>query len=155
MNSKAMRGVVMGVAISFGGLAALGPLGGCEGGGLGGLLGSKSAMEMLSPLVKEAADSYVGNLSSLTSSLGNIKDLSGVMDLVKKAEPMVKQLSSSYQTLSNTTGEERANLWKAFGPKIDSANQGFLGQAEKLKGNGTWGQMLGPVLEKVKLFQQG
>jgi len=33
-----------------------------------------------------------------------------VLELVKKVEPTIKQLSSSYQALSATTREERANL---------------------------------------------
>lgn len=131
----------------------LSPVAGCQGNGLGGLMGSSSAMELLSPLVKDAANSYVSNLTSLTSSLANLKDLQGVMDFVKRVEPTVKQLSSSYQTLAGTTGEERSNLMKAFGPKFESANSGFLGQSDRVKSNGMWGQALAPALEKIKLFQ--
>lgn len=141
------------IALTILGAAMLSPLPGCQSGGLGGLMGSPAAMQLLSPLVKDAANSYLGNLTSLTSSLGNLKDLQGVMDFVKKAEPTVKQLSSSYQTLSGTSGDERANLIKAFGPKLESANSGFLNQSSAAKSNGMWGQMLSPVLDKVKLFQ--
>ena len=118
-----------------------------------GLMGNKSAMDMLSPLIKDAANSYVSNLTSLTSSLGNLKDLQGVMDFVKKAEPTVKQLSSDYQTLSATTGEDRSNLLAAFGPRLNSANSGFLDKSSAIKSNGMWGQIASPVLDKVKLFQ--
>lgn len=140
-------------AVAVFGSATLAPVAGCQSGGLGGLLGSSSAMDMLSPVVKDAANSYLTNLTSLTSSLGSLKDLQGVMDFVKKIEPMVQQLSSSYETLAATTGAERSNLLEAFGPKIESANAAFLGQTEVVKGNGMWSQVLSPMLDQVKLFQ--
>ena len=85
--------------------------------------------------------------------LRSLEDLQGVMDLVKKAEPMVKELYSSYQTLSGTTGEERSNLMEAFGEKINSANSKFLDQSDRVSSNGAWAQMLSPVLNNVPLFQ--
>jgi hypothetical protein len=133
--------------------AMLSPLSGCQSGGLAGLMGSKSAMDMLTPMVKDAANSYVGNLTSLTSSLGNLKDLQGVMDFVKKVEPTVKELSSSYNTLSATTGEERSNLMTAFGPKFNAANSSFLDKASTTKSNPLWNQALSGTLDRVKLFQ--
>ena len=140
-------------AILFIAAGVVSPISGCQSGGLGGLM-NQSAMELLTPMVKNAANSYVNNLTALTSSLGNLKDLNGVMEFVKKAEPMVKEVSSSYTTLSNTTGEERANLMKAFGPKIDSANSGFLKQSDSAKStSGMWAPALSPVLDKVKLFK--
>ncbi len=129
------------------------PMCGCQSGGLGGLLGSQSAMELLSPLVRDAANSYVGNLGSLTSSLGNLKDLEGVLDFVKKIEPTINELSSSYQTLAGTSGAERENLLKAFGPKFEATNADFLKQSQSTKSDAMWSRALTPVLDKVSLFQ--
>ncbi len=140
------------IGLSLLGAATICSMTGCQSGGLSGLM-NRSAMDMLTPMVKDAANSYISNLTSLTSSLGNLKDLQGVMDFVKKAEPIAKDLSSSYQTLSNTTGDERSNLIKAFGSKFDSANTGFLNQSSSVKSNGMWGQIASPVLDKVKLFK--
>ena len=52
-----------------------------------------------------------------------------------------------------TTGDERSNLMTAFGSRISSANSAFLSQSSAAKGNGMWGQVLSPVLDKIKLFQ--
>jgi hypothetical protein len=153
MNHNFFARIAISSALILTAIITISPLSGCQSGGLAGLMGNKTAMDLLSPLVKDAANSYVSNLTSLTSSLGNLKDLQGVMDFVKKAEPTVKQLSSDYQTLSATTGEERSNLLSAFGPKLNSANSGFLGKSNSIKSNGMWGQIASPVLDKVKLFQ--
>ena len=152
MKCNVVRRLGAGALIAIAGAGVSVSSVGCQSGGLGGLRSSKSAMEMLSPMVKDAANSYVGNLTSLTSSLGNLKDLQGVMDFVKKAEPMVKELSSSYKTLAATTGEERSNLMTAFGPKFNTANSGFLDKSNELKG-GSWSRVLTPVLDKVSLFK--
>ena len=143
----------IGITLTMVGATMLSPIAGCQSVGLGDAMSSRSAMEMLSPMLKDAANSYVSNLTSLTSSLGNLNDLQGVLDFVKKVEPMVKELSSSYQALSSTTGEERSNLMKAFGPKLDSANTGFLDQSNAVMSDGAWAKVLSPVLDKVKLFQ--
>lgn len=67
---------------------------------------------------------------------------------------MVKELSSSYNTLSNTTGEERLTRMKAFGPKINTANSNFLDQSKAAKStSGMWAPALSPVLDKIKLFK--
>ncbi len=63
MNQNLLGRVVVGAKLVVGGVATLASLSGCEGGGLGGLLGSTSAMKLLSPLVKDAANSCVSNLS--------------------------------------------------------------------------------------------
>lgn len=147
------RSLVRSAALLLISAAAFSPLSGCQSGGLSGLM-NQSAMELLTPMVKDAANSYVNNLTSLTGSLANLKDLNGVMEFVKKAEPMVKELSSSYNTLSNTTGEERSNLMKAFGPKINTANSNFLDQSKTAKStSGMWAPALSPVLDKIKIFK--
>ena len=110
-------------------------------------------MDMLAPALRDAANSYLTNLGALTSSLQNIQGFQDAMKMVEKIEPAVKQLSSSYQTLAATSGQDRTNLIEAFGPKFNSANGGFTEQLSRIKGNSAWGQMLGPALERVKLFR--
>ncbi len=141
------------VAACVGGASlAAAPMSGCQSGGaLSGLMG-KSAMDLLAPALKEAANSYVSSISSLTGELANIRGFQDVLAFVEKAEPLVKQASSSYNTLASTTGADRSNLLSAFGPKFDSANSGFASQVNRVKGNSTWGQFAGPVIDKVKLF---
>jgi len=153
MTRQRIHRLAMATAWAIVSATALGPVAGCQSGGLGGMMGSKSAIDLLTPMVKDAANSYLSNLTSLTSSLGSLKDYQGMLDFVKKAQPMVEQLSSSYRTLSETTGEERSNLMTAFGSKFNSANSEFLNQASAAKGNGMWAQALAPVLDNVKLFQ--
>ncbi len=129
------------------------PLSGCQSmGGLGGL-GSKTAMELLAPALKDAANSYLSNVSQLTGALKNVNGYQDSLKLVQQAEPMVKQASSAYQTLAATSGEDRANLISAFGPQLKSTNSGFTSQIEKVKGNSMWGQLVSPLAERVKLFQ--
>ncbi len=152
MNRHPLKRACLTLACSLIAALALLPLQGCKSGPLADMM-NRSAMDMLAPMVKDAANSYINNLTALTSSLSDIRDLQGVMDFVQKAKPMADQLTSSYQTLSGTTGEERTNLLKAFGPKLDSANSAFLNRSSAIKGNGMWGQIASPVLDKVKLFQ--
>ena len=153
MQRKVSHRVGSRIAVTLVAGALLLPAGGCESSGLGGLLGSPAAVELLSPVVKEAANAYLGDLAVLGQSLGNINNLSDVLEFVQEAEPTVRQLSSSYQTLSQTTGDERANLLKAFGPKFESANSSFLNQSTKATSNGLWSKALTPLLDQVQLFQ--
>ncbi|MBY0263292.1 MAG: hypothetical protein K2Q20_13170 [Phycisphaerales bacterium] len=141
------------VALSLLATGAGGGLGGCESGGLGGMLGGSSALEALSPAIKDAANSYLGNLTSLTDAMKNIRGYQDAINFAQKAEPMVSQLSSSYQTLSATGGTDRSNLLAAFGPKFDKANSGFTSQLGQLKGSSTAGSIAGPVLDRVRLFK--
>ena len=127
------------------------PLSGCQ--SMGGLIGSKTAMELLAPALKDAANSYLSNVSQLTSALKNVNGYQDALKLVQQAEPMVKQASSAYQTLAATSGEDRANLISAFGPQFKSTNSGFTSQIDKVKGNSIWGQLVSPLADRVKLFQ--
>jgi hypothetical protein len=150
-RSGRLRASVLAGVIALG-TAAL-PIAGCKGGGLGGLMSSPTAMDLLAPAIKDAANAYVGNLTSLANSLGKLNSLQGVVDFVNKAQPVVKQVRSSYDTLAATSGVERANLVKAFGPKIDQANAGFLSQSQRVSGDPLWSKALEPVLSNVKLFR--
>lgn len=134
------------------------PLGlsGCQGGGgggLAGLMGQPTAMSLLSPMIKDAANGYIGNLTSLTSSLNGLKSWQDAVKLVEEAMPKVKALKSDYDTLAAVSGDDRMNLLKAFGPKIDAANSGFLGQSTRLRGDGLMSKAIAPVLDQVKLFK--
>jgi hypothetical protein len=131
--------------------ACIAQLSGCQ--SMGNLMGSKTAMELLAPALKDAANSYLSNISQLTSSLKNVKGYQDALKLIQDAEPMVKQASSAYQTLAATSGEDRANLISAFGPQFKSTNSGFTSQIDKLKGNSSWGQLVTPLTDRVKLFQ--
>lgn len=134
-------------------LAPMPMMSGCESTQIRDLLSSPTAMDLLSPLVKDAANNYIANLTSLTGMLGEINSLQGVLAFIDQIEPTIDQLKSAYSTLASTTPEERQWLWEAFGPKLNEANSGFLAQSEDLTGNGTWSQLLSPVLNKVELFQ--
>lgn len=142
----AMAVMMVGVGVSAG-------MAGCQGGGgLGGMF-EKSAMEMLTPALKNAANSYIGSLGSLADAMKSVKGYQDAIGLVEKVQPMIKQASSAYQTLSATSGADRANLIKAFGPEFKSANSGFTSQLDALKGNSSWGQLVSTGLERVKMFE--
>ncbi len=153
MLNRINRCLGVGLAGACLGSLAVAPMSGCESSNLGGLLGSPAAMELLSPLVKQAANTYLNDLALLTESLGELTSLSGVLAFVEKIEPTVRQLSSAYQTLAGTTGDERANLLKAFGPKFESANASFLQASTEATGDGMWNRALSPVLEQVNMFE--
>lgn len=141
--------LAMGAGLTAGGLS----MSGCQSGGLGDLM-NKSAMEMLTPMVKDAANSYLANIKSLTSALANVRDMPTALSFVQEAEPKIKQLSSAYNTLSGTTGEERSNLFKAFGSQFESANTNFLSQSNRVNSNGMLGQAAASALNKVSLFKR-
>jgi hypothetical protein len=126
---------------------------GCESSQIRSILGSETAMDLLSPLVKDAANAYIDDLVSLTGLLSNINSLQGVMDFVQMIQPTIEQLTSAYQTLSNTTGEEREWLLEAFGPKFSSTNAGFLDQSKNVTGNWSWNQILSQKLDQIQLFE--
>lgn len=132
--------------------ASLAPLTGCQGGGLDGVF-NKAAIDLLAPALKDAANSYVGNLSALTSSLGSLNSYSDAIKFLEKLEPQVKQLTNAYNTLTSASPQDRKLLLEAFGPKFDSTNTGFLNQVGVAKGKSGWGQLLGPALEQIKLFK--
>lgn len=152
MPSRTPRNLILSSIATLAILAPTTAMTGCESAQLGGLLNSKTAMDLLSPLVKEAANSYVANLTDLTGMLGNINNLQGVMEFINMIEPTIKDLKSAYSTLASTSTEERKWLWEAFGPKLNKANSGFLAQSES-QTNGSWSRLLTPVLDKVTLFE--
>lgn len=134
-------------------IAPLPAMSGCSSTQIRDLLNSPTAMELLSPLIKDAANNYIANLTDLTTMLGEINSLQGVIAFIDQIQPTIDQLKSAYQTLANTTPEERQWLWEAFGPKLNDANKGFLAQSETITGNRTWSLLLTPVLDRVELFK--
>ena len=146
-----MRSPVLSVVCGVALFACVAPMPGCQNGSLSGLLG-KDAMAMLAPYLKDAANSYLTNINSLVSSLSKVQSLSDAVALAPKIEPAAKDASKAYDVMASATPEERKLLWEAFGPKIDSANSGFLGQAGRVKGNSLWGQAVGAALDQVKLY---
>ena len=148
ISPRPVASVVVAAICAFG---LFGPVSGCQNGGLGGME-SKLAMEMLSPAIKDAANAYLNNLSALVSAAQGVQGYEDAFKLAQKAEPMLKQISSAYQTLSGLSPEDRKNLIAAFGPKIDSTNSSFADLTGKVK-NTSWGQVVSPVLDQVKLFK--
>ena len=146
MRARALS-VCCGVAL-LGGVA---PMSGCQNGSLSGLLG-KDAMAMLSPYLKDAANSYLTNINSLVDSLSKVQGLSDAVAIAPKVEPAAKDAKKAYDVMAAATPEERELLWEAFGPKIDSANSGFTSQLGRVKGNSLWGQAMGSALDQVKLY---
>ncbi len=134
------------------GVAATAPVTGCKG-GMGSITGSPTAMERLSPLVKDAANSYIKNINALIQSLEKVNDIPSAVRAANTLEPTVKDINSAYSTLAGTRGEERSNLLKAFGPQLDSATESFTKEADKITGNVMFGHVPGPVLKQVKLFR--
>ncbi|MFK7758555.1 MAG: hypothetical protein AB8C13_01265 [Phycisphaerales bacterium] len=126
---------------------------GCESSQLRNILNSPTAMELLSPLVKDAANSYIANLNSLTGMLGSLDSLSAVMEFIQRIEPTINDLKAAYSTLSSTSSEERAWLWEAFGPKLNNANSSFLNQSDALTSETSFGGLLTPVFDKIDLLQ--
>ena len=126
---------------------------GCESAQLGSILNSPAAMDLLSPLVKDAANSYIANLTSITDMLSQLDSLQSIMEFIDQIQPTINNVKSAYQTLADTSPEERKWLWEAFGPKLNNANSGFLNQTEALSNNSSWSRLLNPVLDKVELFQ--
>lgn len=146
------RHLIITTAISAAVLTPLPTMTACESSQIRDLLNSPTAMELLSPLVKDAANSYIANLTDLAAMLGDINSLQGVIAFIDQIQPTIDQLKSAYQTLENTTPEERRWLWEAFGPKLSDANAAFINQSEALADNNTWSRLLKPVLDKVELF---
>lgn len=125
---------------------------GCKGGGLSGLLAQPDAMSLLSPLVKSAANDYVSGITNLASMFKGVNGWQDALKLVDKIEPAIKQASTAYDTLASTSGADRANLLKAFGPQINAANADFLGQSNRIKSDSLMGKALGSAIDRVKLF---
>ena len=126
---------------------------GCETTQLRSILGSQTAMDLLSPMVKDAAKAYITDLTSLSGLLGNVDSIQGVMNFVSDIQPTIDQLKKAYQTLANTSGDERRWLLEAFGPDIRDANAKFLNISDEATSDWAWKQLLKPVLEKVALFE--
>ncbi len=125
---------------------------GCESTQIRDLLNSPTAMDLLSPLIKDAANNYIADLTNLAAMLADIKTLQGALAFIDQIQPTLKQLNTAYQTLASTTSEERQWLWEAFGPKLNTANTAFLNQSESLTNN-TWSRLLTPVIDNVELFK--
>lgn len=154
MPTNAPRNLILSACISAGIIAPATSMTSCSSAPIRDLLTSSSAMDLLSPLVKDAANSYIANLNSLTSMLGNLDSISAVIDFLKLVEPTINDLQSAYSTLASTSAEERKWLWEAFGPKLNNANSGFLDQSETLTSNSSFRTLLNPLLKEVDLFKK-
>lgn len=143
-----LSAVVCGVS-----LAACLPLAGCQNSSLQGMFG-QSAMDLLSPFLKDAASSYINNLKSVATQLAGVRSLTDAVAVAPKIEPAAKDVRTAYNTLSAATPQERKLLWEAFGPKLDSANSDFVSQAARIEGESLWGRVLSAGLDQVKLFSK-
>ena len=153
MPTNAHRNLAITACISAGIIAPATSMTSCSTAPVRDLLTSSSAMDLLSPLVKDAANSYIANLNNLTSMLGNLDSISAVIDFLKLVEPTINDLQSAYSTLASTSPEERKWLWEAFGPKLNNANSGFLDQSKAITSNSSYDALLKPLLNEVDLFQ--
>ncbi len=147
------RRLIITSAISIAAITPLTSMSACSSTQIRDLLNSPTAMDLLSPILKDAANNYITNLTDLAAMLGDINSIQGVIAFIDQIQPTIDQLKSAYQTLENTTPEERQWLWEAFGPKLTDANTAFLNQSQTLTDNTTWSRLLQPVLDKVQLFQ--
>lgn len=129
-----------------------GTMSGCETTQLRNILGTQTAIDLLSPFVRDAANAYISDLTSLTGMLDNIDSLQGVIAFVRNIQPTIDKLTSAYQTLSDTTGDERRWLLEAFGPQIKSVNEQFISQSEELSSVWAWKKALEPALDQIHLF---
>tara|TARA_R110002073_G_scaffold275332_1_gene438868 strand:- start:35419 stop:35883 length:465 start_codon:yes stop_codon:yes gene_type:complete len=154
MERKSSRRRILCVVsvISFSGVLA--PMGGCENSPLRGILQSRTAMDLLSPLVKDAANAYISDLMALSQRLDNLDSLQGVMEFVSEIQPTIDTLNTAYKTLANTTGDERRWLLEAFGPKIDSVNSAFISGSDGVTENWAWNKVLEKALDQVQLFEE-
>lgn len=131
-----------------------GSMSGCESSPLRGILRSQTAMDLLSPMVKDAANAYISDLMALSQRLENLDSLQGVMEFVSEIQPTIDTLNSAYKTLANTTGDERRWLLEAFGPKIDSVNSEFISGSDGVTENWAWNKVLEKALGQVQLFEE-
>jgi hypothetical protein len=134
-------------------VAAFTGLTGCQSGGLGNLGSSDTAMEQLTPVVREAAKTYISSLSTLTSRVKYVHDLHDAIGFSEKARPLLDQISNSHEILSLTTGEDRVNLVKAYGDRINSVNSDFLNERNATAEESKLGMSLSPLLDSVPLFR--
>ncbi len=153
MPTNAPRKLILAAFISAGFIAPATSMTSCSTAPVRDLLTSSSAMDLLSPLVNDAANSYIANLNNLTSMLGNLDSISAVIDFLKLVEPTINDLQSAYSTLASTSPEERKWLWEAFGPKLNNANSGFLDQSKAITSNSSYDALLKPLLNEVDLFR--
>lgn len=129
------------------------PLSGCQNGSMQGVFG-KSAMDLLSPFLKDAANSYINNLKVVATELAGVRSLTDAVAVAPRIEPAAKDVRTAYNTLAAATPQERKLLWEAFGPKLDSANSEFVSQAARIEGESLWGRVLSAGLDQVKLFSK-
>ncbi|MBY0395357.1 MAG: hypothetical protein K2X91_02660, partial [Thermoleophilia bacterium] len=101
---------------------------------------------------KDAANSYLTNINSLIASLQNVRSLADAVNVAPKVEPAARDASKAYKTLASATPEERRLLWEAFGPRFESANSGFLGQAERLNSDPLTARAVKAATDQVRLF---
>jgi len=148
------RRLIITSALSIAAIAPLTSMTACESSQIRDLLNSPTAMDLLSPILKDAANNYIANLTDLAAMLADINSLQGVIAFIDQIQPTLDQLKTAYQTLENTTPEERKWLWDAFGPKLTDANTAFLNQSQSLTNNSTWSRLLKPALEQIELFKQ-
>ncbi len=153
-STTMQRRLIITSAISIAAIAPLTHMTACESSQIRDLLNSPTAMDLLSPILKDAANNYIANLTDLAAMLADINSLQGVIAFIDQIQPTLDQLKTAYQTLENTTPEERKWLWDAFGPKLTDANTAFLNQSQTLTNNTTWSRLLKPALEQIELFKQ-
>ncbi|GJM18141.1 MAG: hypothetical protein DHS20C14_03540 [Phycisphaeraceae bacterium] len=122
---RSARHLVSALAVS------LALLGGCESaGGLGSLLSTPTAMDLLAPAVKASAENYLSGLAGATSALSSVNGYADLLSLYEKVQPYIAQARDASAELRALSPETRANVLEAFGPRLTSTNSGFTSQVD-------------------------
>jgi len=124
---------------------------GCQ--GMGMQSARDQAMAMLSDSLKQQLNGYLTDVGDVTAILKNVDGVQSALETAPKLAPFVSNMQSAYSSFSSLDPETLKNVRSAFGPELAKASDGFTSQLSRAADSGTWGKMLKPVLDQVKVFQ--
>lgn len=124
---------------------------GCQ--GMGMQSARDKAMSLLSESVKAQVEGYLKDVDDVTALLRGVDSFQSALDTAPKLAPYVSRIEDGYTTLRSYDAETLRNVRTAFSPELVAAADGFSAQLERMADSSTFGRVLKPVLENVRLFE--
>lgn len=102
--------------------------------------------------IRGLMNQYLGDMGSVTDMLRGVTTPRQASDALPRLGPALDNLNSTSNSLSRMVPEVRDNVLKAFGPQLEQANSALTAQINRITGDPSLNNVLGPLLKNVKLF---
>ncbi len=107
----------------------------------------------LEPAIRQAAEGYIGELSSIATMVSGVKSIPDAVSVADKASPLIQKTIGYSNTLNSAPPETKDLVRRAFSNKLKASNTQFADALTKLSGQSSVGPFIKPALDKIPLFK--